>query len=150
MTSRPMTRIEVTGEPRRILEDGQWVTFIPITLKKRGHRTVLAPPEGSPTPPRQILDIPLLKALGKALYWQRRLDTQEMPDAAAIAKAEGLDKTWVNETLRLALLAPDIVEAILQGKQPVTLTLQAVRQGVPACWAEQRRLFEFEAPVGPK
>lgn len=135
-------RIERSGDPRKILDGDRAVTFVPLAIKRRGGRTVLLPPAGADTAaPMPRHDLPLLKALGKAFHWQRQIDEGVVEDAAAIAKRERLDRTWVNETLRLTLLAPDLVTAIVEGRQPRTLSLQAVRRGVPVDWVEQRAQY---------
>lgn len=69
-------------------------------------------------------DTPLLKALGCCCYWQHLLDTGLVADTVEIATREGLGKVTVNETLRLAPLAPDIAEAILHGTLPWTVSRQ--------------------------
>ena len=136
-------RIERAGTPRKIINGGRAVTFVPLTIKRRGARTVLLPPAGAEmTMPTPKHDLPLLKALGKAFHWQKLIDQGVVEDAAAIARRERLDRTWVNETLRLTLLAPDIVTAILDGRQPRTLSLQTVRRGVPIDWTEQRAQYD--------
>lgn len=67
-----------------------------------------------------------------------------MNDTTELARREKLDKTFVNETLRFALLAPEIVETILGGRQPRTLTLQDLRRRVPDDWVEQMQAFGFD------
>ena len=88
-------------------------------------------------------DTPLIKAVARAFYWQRLLDEDRVADSTELAKREKLDKTFVNETLRFALLAPEIIEAILAGRQPRTLSLQDLRRRVPDDWAEQTQAFGF-------
>lgn len=141
--SRAGISIERTGIARKIVGGDQAVTFVPLAIKRRGGRTMLLPPPDSGSALQVSRhDLPLLKALGKAFYWQKLIDQSIVEDAAAIARRERLDRTWVNETLRLTLLAPDIVTAIVDGRQPRTLSLQAVRQSVPTDWAAQRALYE--------
>lgn len=136
--------IERTGMPRKFVDGDRTVTFVPLTVKRRGVRKLLLPPTDTATAmPKPRHDLPLLKALGKAFHWQKLIDQGAVEDAAAIARQERLDRTWVNETLRLTLLAPEIVVAILDGRQPRTLSLQTVRRGVPVDWAEQRTQYDL-------
>jgi hypothetical protein len=117
------------------------VTFVPIQFRKRGIKKVVVGPEGlaDPVSSKALTpsittthDTPLLKALGRCYYWQHLLDTGVVADTVGIAKREGLGKVTVNETLRLAPLAPDIAEAILRGTLPRTVSRQLlVRIGVP-------------------
>ena len=88
-------------------------------------------------------DSALLLARERAFYWQRLLEEQEYESADAIAAGLGVDRTVVKETLRFTLLAPDIVQAVLEGKQPGTFTLQALKRRVPMDWEEQRALLGF-------
>ncbi len=141
---KPVIHIERVGLARRFVDGDRTVTFVPLAIKRRGVRTLLLPPTGGETAmPKPRHDLPLLKALGKAFYWQKLIDQGAVEDAAAIARQERLDRTWVNETLRLTLLAPEIVVAILDGRQPRTLSLQTVRRGVPVDWAEQRAQYDL-------
>jgi hypothetical protein len=61
--------------------------------------------------------------------------------SAADAKAESVTRSFVNRLLRLTLLAPDIVEAILEGRQPKAMQLEELTRALPSEWEEQRRLF---------
>ena len=73
--------------------------------------------------------------LGRAFYWQSLLETGAMASGSAIARAEGLDPSTVNELLRLTLLAPDIIEQLMAGRQPRRLTLMWFqRNPLPVDW----------------
>jgi hypothetical protein len=85
-------------------------------------------------------DPALLKALGRGYYWQHLLDTGAVADTAEIAGREGLHRTLINDYLRLALLAPDIVDAAFNGTLPRTVSLLGLlRDGLPLCWEKQRQ-----------
>ena len=75
--------------------------------------------------------------------WASALRRGEYAGTAEIASTCDLSEAYVRRTLRLAFLAPDIVEAIAEGRQPRALTLQRLLGPVPLAWAEQRRLFGF-------
>ena len=64
-------------------------------------------------------------------------------DTAAIAQRSGLSDPHVRRLLRFAGLAPDIVEAIVEGRQPRTLTVKRLLQGIPLAWSDQRAAFGF-------
>lgn len=84
----------------------------------------------------------------KAFYWQKLLDSGEVANATELARQLKLEPGWVAEVLRLTRLAPDIVQAILDGRQPRHLNLHAIRgrqADVPVDWEEQRRLLGFRA-----
>jgi hypothetical protein len=117
-----------------------------MTIRKRGGRKVIVSPDGSVLPgaPRQATtttDPALLKALARAFRWKRMLDDGRYASVSDIARAEKLDRTYVGDVLRLTLLAPDVVEAIVEGRQPVEMTLPVLMNGVPAIWHRQFLVF---------
>ena len=89
------------------------------------------------------LDPALIKALGRGDYWQRLLDTGAVADTGEIAQREGLHKVTVNDAVRFALLAPDIVQAALDGHLPRSLSLESLqRDSIALDWALQRTWVE--------
>ena len=85
----------------------------------------------------------LIKALTRAYKWKERLFTGAAPSTSAIAKEEGVTERYVSRIMRLAFLAPDIVEAILDGYQSTDLELERLMKGIPISWNEQRRALGF-------
>ena len=73
--------------------------------------------------PRSRVDDTLVKTLARAFRWRRLLETGDHGTVEEIARGEGINPSYVSRILRLTLLAPDIVEAILDGRQPPQLTL---------------------------
>lgn len=144
-------RIEVVmlGEPAKRRQGDQLVTFVPMRVKRRGFKKLLIGPKagGAATQDEAQSDFRLIKAIARAFHWQNLLDEGHIADSTELAKREKLDKTFVNETLRFALLAPEIVEAILASRQPRTLTLKDLRRRVPDDWAEQLQAFGFGSDV---
>jgi site-specific DNA recombinase len=65
-----------------------------------------------------------------------------------IAEQENLSTSYVIRYFRLAFLAPDIVEAIVEGRQPPGISVRKLTNNkkLPSDWAEQRRLLNFPAP----
>ncbi len=104
-------------------------------------RLVIPPGQRQELQPRP--NATLIKALTRAHRWKERLFTGGAPSTSAIAKEEGVTERYVGRIMRLAFLAPDIVEAILDGHQPADLELERLMKGIPICWHEQRRVFEF-------
>ena len=79
----------------------------------------------------------------RAMHWHALLDTGSFKSVVEIAKAEGLMPTTVGRLLRLARLAPDIIEQLMQGCQPRRLTLLwLMRNDIPALWPDQRQMLE--------
>jgi hypothetical protein len=150
---RRTVRIEVGAEVRSYVSGPQRVTLVPLTIKRRQNRKLLIPPipaEASHT--AGGLDVSMIKTLGKAFYWKRLLEEGRYPTATDLAHALKLEPGWVAEVLRLTLLAPDIIEAILDGRQPRHLNLQTLRgrhELLPRGWAEQRDVLGF-AQTGPR
>ena len=106
---------------------------------------MVIPAAGSKQTPAH--DAPILTALSRAFHWQRLLDEGVAESGADIARREGVHPTTVSELLRLTLLSPSLVRAILDGRQPKTLTLLWLKNhALPMDWDDQHRLFaEFDA-----
>ena len=83
----------------------------------------------------------LIRTLARAHRWKRLLEEGKFRSAAEIAAAEGVTHSFVNRLLRLTLLAPDIVEAILDGRQAKSLELAVLTDKLPSAWEEQRQLL---------
>ncbi|HEX6011439.1 MAG TPA: hypothetical protein VFY87_06460, partial [Geminicoccaceae bacterium] len=79
-----------------------------------------------------------VKALARAWWWQKQLDRGVYSSATEIAEAEWISKSYVSRILRLALLAPDSVEAILAGGADQRVMLERPEQPLPTGWEEQR------------
>jgi ABC-type nitrate/sulfonate/bicarbonate transport system substrate-binding protein len=88
-------------------------------------------------------DRTLVKALARAWRWQKLLDDGVYGSIAEMADKEGINRSYLSRTLRLSLLAPDIVEAILDGTQPATLQLSDLEGPFPIDWEQQRAAFCF-------
>ncbi|MCA3450621.1 MAG: hypothetical protein INF92_09670 [Rhodobacter sp.] len=116
---------------------------VPFRLVKRGGRKEMKLPEGAALPRRT--DNTLIKALARAFRWKRLLEAEEFVTIAELAKHEGIAPSYMTRVLRLTLLAPDIVEAILDGKQGPLVTLVRVLEPFPANWDSQAS--ELTRPV---
>ncbi|WP_419695541.1 hypothetical protein ACN2CC_03070 [Mesorhizobium muleiense] len=102
--------------------DGKSLTVhLPLTLRKRGGRKIIISPAGAQqwTPARPRIDSTLIRALARAFRWKHMLEIGEFATVIELAAAERLDRSFVSHVLQLTLLAPDLVEAILDGRQPV-------------------------------
>ena len=114
---------------------------IPTTFKCRGGRKVFTAPDGgdawAPAKPRP--DETLIRALARAHRWKRMLEEGKCRSAADLAEAEGVTRSFVNRLLRLTLLAPDIVETIIDGRQPKSIQLEELTGAIASGWEEQRK-----------
>ena len=113
---------------------------VPMTFKLRGGRKVIILPDGTQGHPlpKATIDNTLVKAIARAFRWQAMLDNGTYGCIEDIARAERINGTFVGRIVRLALLAPDIVEAILAGRQPAALTLKGLMEPLPVEWTRQR------------
>ena len=107
---------------------------VPFHVAKRGGRKEMQLPEGVKQPRRT--DNTLVKALARAFRWKRMLEAGEFATIAELAEREGIASSYMTRILRLTLLAPDIVEAILDGRQGAEVTLARVLEPFPVEWAE--------------
>ena len=118
--------------------DGDTITVhIPFAFKKRGGRKLVVTPEGAPWASRPRVDNAMVKALARAFRWRKQLDTGVHLTLEDLARAKGVAPSYVSRILRLTLLAPDIVEAILDGQQPAEMQLDDLLDGVPLDWQAQ-------------
>ena len=123
--------------------DSMITARIPMTLKRRGGRKVIIAPNGGDAwaPARPTPDETLIRALARAHRWKRMLEEGKYRSAGELAEAEGVTRSFVNRLLRLTLLAPDIVEPILNGHQAKGLQLAELTGRLPSTWAAQRQLL---------
>lgn len=112
---------------------------VPFQLVKRGGRKEILLPSDAPTS-RQP-DGALVKALGRAFRWKRMLESGEFATIAELAESEGIAPSYMTRILRLAFLAPDIVEAILEGRLAIPITAETFRYGLNDDWDAQRRML---------
>jgi hypothetical protein len=84
-------------------------------------------------------DITLIKAVARAFRWRRMLETGRFSTINELAAAEKINSSYVSRVLRLTLLAPDIVEAIMDGRQAEGMTLPGLLQACATEWKDQRR-----------
>ena len=112
---------------------------VPFAIRKRGGRTLVITPDGvtsAPTP-RTRIDSTLLKALARGFRWRKLLETGHFATIQEIANAENINPSYISRVLRLTLLAPEIVKAILAGNHPAGLTRAKVMQPFPMEWHRQ-------------
>jgi hypothetical protein len=139
--------IEAKEDSRNYVSNGQRVTVVPLTIKRRQNRKVLTPPPSSlPDATVGGFDESMIRTLGKGFHWQKQLDEGRYAHVSDLARKQKLERGWVSEILRMTLLAPDIITAIVEGRQPRHVNLHALRGRIdiiPRDWNEQRRLLGF-------
>ena len=112
---------------------------VPFALRKRGGRKLVITPDGTvgAPAPRARIDSALLKALARGFRWRTLLETGNFTTIEEIADAENINPSYVSRVLRMTLLAPEIVEAVLAGHQPPGLTMARAMQPFPVEWRHQ-------------
>ena len=137
-----MVADEPVARERRDAGQVKLSTFIPLKIPKRGGSKVVVRPDGQVDAPGKVvtqIDQPLLVALTRAFYWQQLLDDGIVGSGSEIAQREGLHHSAVNELLRLTLLEPAIIQAILAGRQPRCMSLLWFQSNpLPTEWTAQR------------
>jgi hypothetical protein len=118
---------------------------IPMRLQRRGGRKLIMMPEGVAAPARKpSRDETLVKALVRAHRWRRQIESGRAKSITDLAEQEGVTDAYVCRLLPLTCLAPDIVEAILDGRQPKGLRLAELLGNGPLGWEEQRADWGLE------
>ena len=116
---------------------------VPLTIKRRPGRKAIVTPDGQTHAPTRVRSDPaLVKALARAFRWQRMLDDGRYASITEMAQAERIERRFMGRILRLALLAPDLVEAVLNGRQGGELSLPRLLDGMPVIWMEQVSLHQ--------
>jgi len=136
----------------KIKSDGRTITVrVPISIRRRGGRKLVLSPDGTPDIGpviRRRIDNAMVKAVARAFRWREMMESGTHVTIAEIAAAEKINESYVGRVLRLTLLAPDIVEAILEGHQSMNMTLAMLMRPFPANWISQRAShFESSAHV---
>jgi site-specific DNA recombinase len=83
----------------------------------------------------------LIKAIARGRHWYEQLISMNRITLTELAAESGVNDQYASRILRAAFIAPDIVEAILEGKQPSGMTLNKLLDNLPLDWCEQRRLL---------
>ena len=123
----------------RFSKDGRTATIsISVSFLQRGGRKqILSPPGSAPWSPAPRVDGALVKAVVRAHRWRQMIESGKYASSAELAKAEKVNDSYLSRILRLTLIAPDITEAILTGRQPSTLQLDDLLKPLPPEWSGQ-------------
>jgi site-specific DNA recombinase len=118
--------------------------LFPMQLKRRGVELRLI--VGDHNRSAATVDLPLLKAVARAHRWFDEISTGKASSLAEIAAREGLGVRYVSRVIRLSFLAPDIVESIAEGRQPTSLTAEALTRHIeiPLEWRSQKTALNIQ------
>lgn len=140
--------VDQIGDAKDYVDRGQRVTVVPLSIRRRHTRKLVVRPDSGPALSGEggETDQSMIVTLGRAFYWQKLLDDGEFKTVVDLAKALRLETGWVAEVLRMTLLAPDIIQAILDGTQPRDLNLHVLRgreMAISRDWHAQRQQMGF-------
>lgn len=111
--------------------------FIPLTIRKRNGRPKIVPPADMAPDTGGGVDPHVLKAIAKAWSWRRKLESGESATIQDIADAEGISDRYVGRMLRLAYLAPAVLDKLLIGRVPPSVSIKDLAQAAELPWIEQ-------------
>ena len=108
---------------------------VPFRIVKRGGRKEMILPPGAPA--QRKIDNTMVKALARAFRWKRMLESGHFATIGDLASKEGIASSYMTRVMRMTLLAPAIVEAIVEGRQGPEVTLAGLMEPVGGTWADQ-------------
>ena len=141
---KPVTIAVGAVERPKLSRDGRtMVISIPISMRRTGGRKKLITPANvapwSPSPVR--VDNTIVKALARAHRWRGMLESKLFATVRDLARAEKINEAYLCRVLRLTLLSPEIIEAILSGRLPDSVDLAKLLKPFPIEWHKQEMHF---------
>ena len=130
------------------LQEDTIIIHVPVRLKKWGGKKVIVGPKGEDLRTLELglrRDEKLLKALGRAYRWQKMISTGKCSNLKEVAEGEKVRSSYVQRIMFLMLLSPQIIEAILDGRQPDGFALKSLEKGFSSVWEEQAKEFGFSS-----
>ena len=123
---------------------------VPLAVRHRPGRRTIVTPEGTVAAPiRTRADPALVKALARAFRWQRMLDDGRYGSISEMAAAERIERGYLGKVLQLTLLAPRLVQAIVDGRQGAEVSLQVLMDGVSSTWSQEPARTSSANPEHP-
>ena len=125
-------------------DPAQTITIrVPFAIRKRGGRKLVVAPDGTETgaPVQHRVDNTMIKALARGFRWRKLLDSGVFGSIDEIAAKEKINSSYVGRLLRMTLLAPNIVEAILDGRQSVEISLVVLMAPFTVVWRDQEHVL---------
>ena len=122
-----------------MLANGNVKVTIPMSFRNCSGRKRIVTPDGE-----QNFADPLITNLARAYRWQSLIDAGQFANVHELATAVGKDYAYVARVLRLTLLAPEIVHAVLTGALPDGIGVEDLRQSMPVLWSEQKKLLNMK------
>lgn len=110
---------------------------IPLTIRRRNGRPKILPPEYVLERQARVQDPHILKALGRAWAWRRRLESGEIATAGELAKMQGVTERFISRTMRLAFLSPEVLHHLLIAREPPGLAVNSLIDTSSLPWGAQ-------------
>ena len=128
----------------KIKSDERTITVrIPIAIRRRGGKKLVLAPDGkAETAFDRRIDNAMVKAIARAFRWQELLENGTYATITEIAEAEKINESYIGRVFRLTLLAPDLVEGIVNGSHSANVTLGKLMRPFPVAWPSQRDSFQ--------
>ena len=129
----------------KLSKDGKTIVIlVPVNFQRRGSRKVIVSPEGNEDLSwKARRDYTLIKAIARAHRWKEMLATGKYASLVELSETEKINGSYLSRILRLTFLAPDIIESILDGRQPQEISLTTLLEPFPNLWHEQRQQFGY-------
>jgi len=116
---------------------------IPLTMRNRGGRPRILPPKEIEVAMERGQDARLLRAIGRAWDWRRRLERGDVTTIADLAREEGISDRYVSRVIRLAWLSPSVLERLVLLREPTVLSIFDLCGVAELPWVEQpERVFD--------
>ena len=117
--------------------------FVPLTIRRRNGRPRVLPPESLTEQQVQAQEPHILKVLGRAWAWRRKLESGEAATVGDIAKVEKVTDRFVSRTMRLAYLSPEVLERLVLQREPPAISVLEFIEASYLPWARQaERVFQ--------
>lgn len=110
---------------------------IPLTMRNRGGRPRILPPKEIEVAMDRGQDARLLRAIGRAWDWRRMLERGDVTTIADLARAEGISDRYVSRVIRLAWLAPSVLERLVLRREPTVLSIFDLCGVAELPWVQQ-------------
>jgi hypothetical protein len=115
------------------------IVALPINLRRRGGRKqVVVPGNATWSEPAKV-DSTMVKAIARAFRWRKLLETGVYATIDELAAAEAINPSYISRILRLTLLAPNTVDAVLDGRHAPAVTIATLMKPFPVSWEAQNR-----------
>ena len=122
--------------------------FVPLKIRKKNGRPKILPPADYLPSEDQTQDPHILRAIGRAWGWRRRMEAGEFGTVRDLAIAVNLAERHVSRQLRLAYLAPDVLRRLVYRREITAVTLMEITESAALPWAEQAEVVFDEAEQG--